>query len=216
MSACRPSEACPDPLDPAGPRLRDHGDQWGRPARVSADGDVLVTEWDGLRQPYAFRRRLRLEDGDVMAEYALAHHGGPAMPYLWSMHPLLRLEVGSKSLGGVAGGRADRLAGSGHRCLRRGQVVRATRGSGPRRDPGGADDAVLRLEWDQAHAPWFGLWQDYGGWPPDDPRHQVAVEPTTSPFDVLTDAIRADRARILQAGEVHRWWVRIGVYGGPL
>jgi hypothetical protein len=208
--------ACADPLDPTGPPLRDHGDQWGRPARVTADGDVLVTEWDGIRQPYGFHRRLRLEDGDVVVDYTLAHHGGPSMPYLWSMHPLLRLEVGSKIW---AEWPEDGPIAWPVRAI---DAYVADKSFVRLQDPGHVDvraepdDNVLRFEWDQSHSPWFGLWQDYGGWPPDDPRHQVAVEPTTSPFDVLADAVRADRASILQAGEVHRWWVRIEVYRGPL
>ena len=214
---CLPTvAACADPLDPTAPPLRDHGDQWGRPAGVRSDGDVLVTEWDGRRRPYGFHRRLRLEDGDVVAEYTLAHRGGPPMPYLWSMHPLLRLEVGSKIW---AEWPEDGPIAWHVRAI---DAYVADKSFVRLQDPGHAEvraapnGEVLQLSWDQAFAPWFGLWQDYGGWPPDDPRHQVAVEPTTSPHDVLTDAIKADRARMLSPGEVHRWWVRFGVYGGPL
>ncbi|HSH33484.1 MAG TPA: hypothetical protein VLB31_07680, partial [Actinomycetota bacterium] len=43
---CLPTVApCPDPADATAPALRDHGDQWGRPADVEATDERLVATW---------------------------------------------------------------------------------------------------------------------------------------------------------------------------
>ena len=86
---------CADPLDPAAARLRDHGDQWGRPTPVTAQGEVLVATWSGTAWPYQFTRRLRLDGPRLVAEYELENHGDRELPILWSMHPLLALEPGA-------------------------------------------------------------------------------------------------------------------------
>jgi hypothetical protein len=67
----------------------------------------------------------------------------------------------------------------------------------------------IRFDWSGAGIPAFGLWLDYGGWPPGAPVHQVALEPTTAPADDLTQAEAMGHARQLAPGETHRWSVRI-------
>ena len=73
------------------------------------------------------------------------------------------------------------------------------------------DGSELRFAWDRAFAPTLGIWLDYGGWPPGESRHQVALEPTTSADDALASAIEAGRARILPPGTPLRWNVRLGL-----
>jgi hypothetical protein len=87
---------CPNPADPAAPPLRDHGEAWGRPAAVAADGAALAASWTGLSSPYEFTRRLRLDGPRVVAEYELENRGDVDLPVLWSMHPLLAMEPGGR------------------------------------------------------------------------------------------------------------------------
>ncbi len=110
---CLPTVSpCPDPADPSGPPLRDHGEQWGRPADVLADGAVLATAWDGIRQRYRFTRRLRLDGPRVVAEYELVNGGAVDLPVLWSMHALLALEPGARlEVEGLASIRVSHAAG---------------------------------------------------------------------------------------------------------
>ncbi len=94
---CLPTVApCPDPTDPAGPALRDHGDHWGRPAELRAEGAALVAAWGGRDGRYRFTRRLRLDGARVVAEYELENRGAGELSVLWSMHPLLALDPGSR------------------------------------------------------------------------------------------------------------------------
>ncbi|MFH1474858.1 MAG: hypothetical protein ABIG85_03265, partial [Chloroflexota bacterium] len=88
--------SCPDPADPAGPPLRDHGDLWGRAATVMAEGSCLDATWAGPDRTFAFTRRLRLDGPRLVAEYELENRGVAALPVLWSMHPLLALEPGAR------------------------------------------------------------------------------------------------------------------------
>ena len=93
---CLPTVApCPDPADAMAPALRDHGEQWGRPADVEATDDRLVATWTRSRWPLRFRRAITLEGAAVACEYELEAGGDRALPILWSMHALLSLEPGS-------------------------------------------------------------------------------------------------------------------------
>ena len=110
---CLPTVApCPDPADPGGPSLRDHGEQWGRPAEVAGDGAALTATWPGLRRPYLFKRRLRLDGPRVVAEYELENRDSSELPVLWSMHPLLALEAGGRmEVEGLVSVRVSHAAG---------------------------------------------------------------------------------------------------------
>ena len=218
---------CPDPADAKAPALRDHGDQWGRPADVEATGDRLVATWTRSRWPLRFGRTITLEGAAVACEYELETRGERSLPILWSMHALLALEPGSRIV--VEPGGETRVT---HHEGFRAPGLRAWRGrtakwplmscatSGPRQlyldarllarvAARATDSSELRFTWDRAFAPTLGIWLDYGGWPPGEARHQVAIEPTTSADDDLASAIAAGRARILEPGTPLRWKVRL-------
>lgn len=245
---CLPTIArCPDPADPDGAPLRDHGDQWGRPADVAADGAVLAATWRGPGDRYRFTRRIRLDGPRVVAEYELENRADAELPVLWAMHPLLALEPGgcleveglsSVRVADATGlpiapipGRADwpETPGTDGRMVRldaarepnAGTALKAYGGwelyggwdnvSGEGL-PGVAaavqpDGSRLELTWYAPIAPNLGLWLDDGGWPepPDGPRTQHALEPTTSPDEELTAAIAAGRALVLAPAERVAW-----------
>ena len=104
---CLPTvSVCADPLAPAGPSLRDHGDQWGRGTYLSVDeghGSVSHT-WSAPRWRYRLTRRLSFQAAHrLLVEYELVSLADGPQPLLWSQHPVLRLEPGSRiELPGVA------------------------------------------------------------------------------------------------------------------
>jgi hypothetical protein len=245
---CLPTVApCPDPADPAGPPLRDHGDLWGRAATVVAEGSFLEATWAGDDRPFVFTRRLRLDGPRLVAEYELENRGAAALPVLWSMHPLLALEPGARieveglvsvrvahALGlplAPVPGRADwpETPGTDGRPLQlsvvgdpaSGTSLKAFGGwelygswdaAGGEGLPGVAavaqpDGSRLELTWYAPIAPNLGIWLDDGGWPPppEAPRVQHALEPTTSPDEDLASAIEADRALVLAPAERVAW-----------
>jgi galactose mutarotase-like enzyme len=235
---CLPTVSpCADPLDAAAPPLRDHGDQWGRPAEAHVDvaGGGLDVTWSGTRWPYHFVRRLSLEGGvSLLAAYTLTNESERPMPLLWSLHPTFRLEPGTCiELPGVSEARvtatvglelspADAVAWPLAPSTTGGTIelsrVRAADGSAVKLyapAPEAArlvtpDGSVLELRWDRAMAPTVGVWLSFGGWPAGGPPvEQVAIEPTTSPDDHLADALAHERACIVDPGATLRWWVRL-------
>jgi galactose mutarotase-like enzyme len=229
---CLPTVApSPDPLNAAEPALRDHGDQWGRPADVGATDERLVATWTRSRWPLRFSRTITLAGAAVVCEYELETRGSRALPILWSMHPLLALEPGSRIVaepGGDArvthqegfplapgletvawpGGAAalDVVRGADAQCAAK---LYLDARSLTRVAARATDGSELQFAWDRAFAPTLGIWLDFGGWPPGESRHQVAIEPTTSADDDLASAIAAGRARILEPGTPQRWKVRL-------
>lgn len=235
---CLPTVSiCPDPLDPAGPPLRDHGDQWARGTYLAVDearGSVTHT-WSAPRWSYRLSRRLSFENADrLLAEYELVSLTERAQPLLWSQHPVFHLEPGSRiELPGVAEVLRTSQAGIDlpARCpwplatpTGAGQpvdlsVVHTDLGWSAKlyadSPPGTAtavapDGARLAIDWDRDFAPTLGIWLSYGSWPPGgQPVEQVALEPTTSGHDDLAGAQVDGRERILHAGARLFWWVRM-------
>jgi hypothetical protein len=210
---CLPTVApCPDPVDANAAALRDHGEQWGRPANVEATGESLVAAWTQARWPLRFERTIRLEGATVVCAYELVAAGDRPLPILWSMHALLALEPGSRIVlepdgesrvvRGVEARRAEKLYVDARPLTR---VAAQT-----------TDGSELRFDWDRRFAPALGIWLDYGGWPAGEWLHQVAIEPTTSPHDDLGSSIAAGTACILEPGVPERWEVRLQLVTGSL
>ena len=190
-----------------------------------------MATWTRSRWPLRFRRAITLEGAAVACEYELETGGDQALPILWSMHALLALEPGSRIVV-EPGGEARVTHHEGFPFAPgletwRGPAARqpliVVRGVGARYAAKlyldarsltrvaarATDGSELRFAWDLAFAPTLGIWLDYGGWPPGESRHQVAIEPTTSADDDLASAIAAGRARILEPGTPLRWKVRL-------
>ncbi len=237
---CLPTVArCPDPLDPWGPSVRDHGDGWGRPGdvRVHRDGSMVA----GWRVParYLFRRTLRLDGPTVLLEYSVESLG-PDLPFLWSMHPLLALEPGARiELPGVGHLGLTRAVGLDLKTVEgrlgwpmaltadgstvdlslvrdvSARIALKLAGDAP---PDGSvlvrqpDGSTLVMDWHPRSAPALGVWLDFGGWPAGAGRHQVALEPATSPDEDLASAVASGRAVILRGrGARASWTVRLSV-----
>ena len=240
---CLPTIArCPDPLDPYGPWLRDHGELWGRPALVELEGSGrLVASWQSAGQ-WAFRRWIRLDGRSIVIAYVLESLG-PAIPFLWSMHPLLALEPGGHiELAGTERVGLSHATGItpeiGDDRTIAWPVARTADGAdfdlsiARRRSTRIAlklgladaptepivvqqpDGATISFEWDRPLAPAVGLWLDHGGWPEDDGLAQFAIEPATSPDEDLAAAVAAGRATHVPAGGEVAWWVRLTVGSG--
>jgi hypothetical protein len=235
---CLPTvSVCPDPHDPDGPPLRDHGDQWGRGAYMSVDEEVGAVEhtWSVPRWGYRMARRLSFDDEHtLLAEYVVASLADQPLPLLWSQHAVLRLEPGTHlDLPGVrkvvrtvqlgldlpeAPAWPTAQTESGQEL----DLARVRTGAGwavklyapaPTEVRAVAPDgARLEFDWDRDFAPALGIWLAYGAWPPDgEPNEQVALEPTTSTHDDLAAAMMDGAERILPARGELRWWVRLRV-----
>ncbi|EAR49735.1 hypothetical protein OG2516_15979 [Oceanicola granulosus HTCC2516] len=187
-------------------RLRDHGDLWGRPWSARGEG-WLGYDGDG----YSFDRRLTLSGDRVLADYAVTNTAEVPLDWMWSQHCLLDARPG------------DRLALEGIGPLQRTDVpTRVARDGtvlktyGPVEGPAAATlagpEGSIRFEWHGDQIGHFGLWLDFGGWPEEDPVHQLALEPTTAPADHLIAA--GDDTETLTPGATRRWRVAIRLAAG--
>ena len=231
---------CPDPIDPGGPPLRDHGDQWGRPCSAVIDPSMtsITTTWPSPRWPLVLERRLSLPGGGVVrADYTLTSHAERRLPVVWSAHPALRLEPDTRlELPGVTHVRVVGVVGW---PIEPGEqvpwpepvigcdlaVIQAIEASGAVKLYAGAtqararttDGSLLTIEGDGDAVRTMGLWIDAGGWPPDGPPiHQTAFEPTSSPDDHVADALAHGRAWSLPPSGTLRWWMSLHLVSGGM
>jgi galactose mutarotase-like enzyme len=223
---------CPDPLEPNGPPLRDHGDQWGRACDVSLDADAgaLVTIWRSPRWPMDLERRITLVDDVLRADYALTSKAERTLPIVWSAHPTLQLEPGARiELPGITTTRVVGVIGWPFEAGERvpwpepiaGLDLARVRGIEERAAAKlyastsvarvvTPDGAHLVVETDRHPIRTIGVWLDSGGWPQDGtPIHQVALEPTSGPHDDVIDALANQHAWLLAPGATLRWWLTV-------
>ena len=188
---------------------------------------------------YRFERELRLEGPTVRTDYRLTSLG-PDLPFLWAMHPLLALDVGAHlAIGGVdrvtvtlatgidlatdggatswpvaempEGGTIDlsEIQGAESAIAIKAYADNATVAAIAYQP----DGAGVAIDWDRRLAPALGIWIDTGGWPVGEPRHQVALEPTSAPFDDLAAALEAGRAAWVSPRHDIRWWTTLRLVG---
>lgn len=215
--------------------LRDHGELWSRPWEVVPDAEQLelVAETAGR---YTFRRTLRLDGNQVIADYDVSVDSGPAYEFIWSMHPLLLGDTNVEAL--LSSGTETTVEYSsrpeispGDR-LAWGEPLPSFKGWRPGERPpeilalklftdvGAVSTAVatrrgavLRFEFEPAELPHLGIWLNYGAWPNyidrrDGDQH-VAVEPCMAGTDSLTTAKSSGAAVTLQPGERRTWSVAL-------
>jgi hypothetical protein len=76
--------------------LPDHGELWSSRWQFEVHGEELWLAAAGRRLPYIFRKRLRLEDEAVILRYELESVTDAPFHYLWSAHPLLKIDPGCR------------------------------------------------------------------------------------------------------------------------
>lgn len=206
--------------------------------RPGADGGPasLRMTWE-VAGRYRFERVVTLDGPAVRTDYRMIALGRD-VPFLWSIHPLLALEPGARlaipgvdavrvtngpgldlraANGQVAWPVVDTLAGdrldlsripdsSAGTARKLYAVAAAVDGPAIAWQP---DGAGLAFDWDREVAPALGIWIDAGGWPVGAGRQQVALEPTTAPFDDLATAMAHDQAAWARPGHDVRWWATI-------
>lgn len=232
---CFPTVSICDAKDTAWARdLRDHGDLWGRPWRVTGqDAASVATRYDSAG--FTFERSLTLDRATITVRYAVTNKTVVALPYLWSAHPLLQVQPGDQiSLPGVStlrktyvkgldtGPDTDNVAWPTGRfgfpldqvqgqCGFAGKFYASTTSARI-----GNATSWLAFDWGTDTGA-LGLWLNYGGWTDSDPVHHIAIEPTTAMADDLMMAIRLSSAQILPPGATRRWQtsITLGHEGTP-
>ncbi len=180
--------------------IPDHGELWCQPWEIeqletSTARIVLAMRCHGVRFPYHFERRLTMENDSpaIRLDYRLSNPSPFEMPFLWCIHPILRIEAGMQVRlpAGVETVRVDsgdqglsgrmpwpRLAGEDGQVLDLSRVPEKTAGRAikiytePLQGEEEVETAVLTPDGRHGFAFRFhpqeithvGLWLNFGGW----------------------------------------------------
>lgn len=230
VSACRLA---------SGEELPDHGELWSVPWQVEVFADRVRVSAAGRALPYRLSKTVRLESSELVIDYEFVNEADNELKFLWSAHPLLTVEPGSRILLPaqvkevlVDYSRSDRLGPRGAtRAWPRANTSGGTERLDTVRPPaaGFADKlftgrvnqgycALVKPEtnesivfrFDPAMVPYIGLWICQGGWP--DPSHghyTVALEPCSGRPDSLCTAIADGQNDSVAAHATKHWTLRI-------
>jgi hypothetical protein len=238
---CFPTvSACSYPDAPlADELLPDHGELWSIPWQHRVVGDTIRIASGGRRLPYIFRKKLSLHGATLRLDYELLSLSDLPIAYLYSAHPLLKVEQGATLVLPpevnallIESSKDEELGAPGEYCSwpladMRGERVRLDVLQGPElktahklftsRIRSGSCGVHfpctregLRYRFDPEAQPYIGLWLCQGGWPSSENGHfTVALEPCTGRTDSLAEAFSNGEHRTLQPHGVHRWWLEM-------
>ena len=92
VDECLPSVAECDSI--AGePPVPDHGDLWRIMWDIDSDDTAIVLHADAVTRPLRLTRRATLEGSSLILEYDLINLSDAPTTWLWSAHPLLRVDM---------------------------------------------------------------------------------------------------------------------------
>jgi len=215
VDECLPTIA---PCSWHGRELPDHGEVWAVPWKVDKrawENGILKTRIPLEISPFELERTIELQENEIRLEYQLNNRSEVDEPYLWAMHPLLRLQTGDRlklpvSTRALLNGEAwidaiDSAAPEAY-CAK----VFATpvsEGIAAIHNPDTGDR--LEFAWNPLENNSLGLWLTRGGWYG---HHHFSIEPTNSDADALSLAAGRNRCGIVAAyGSVNwRLCLRIG------
>ena len=191
------------------------------------DSSSVALELDGVALPYRARKAVRLSAPDtVLFEYSVRNTGDTAFSYMWSAHPLIRVEdefeiaVPPTTLTYVTfpdDGLVREWPLFGSVDLSRDWIpTRSTlklflrgldEGWCELRMPGYS----LRFDFDPDLTPVVGLWFNNFGFPAAGPRFRcIAVEPCTAATDMLHLVGDSTRS-VLKPREEAAWWMSLRI-----
>jgi hypothetical protein len=174
--------------------LPDHGEVWNQPWTVDKTAwrtGVLTTSIRLKISPFVFQRTIELQGNEVRLGYKLSNLNSTEEPFIWAIHPLLRLTDGDELV----------LPASTRVLLNGAAWVNAIASAVPKTNcakifacPVSIGSAAInneitgdRLEfaWQPRENKALGLWLTRGGW---HGHHHFAIEPTNANDDSLVIA----------------------------
>ncbi|MFO7971553.1 MAG: hypothetical protein R6U40_07365 [Desulfobacterales bacterium] len=192
------------PEERTGTVLPDHGELWSRPWQYDMVDEYLQLTIAGVQLQYRLTKRISLDGNRVLLDYYLANEDDIPLTYLWSAHPLLRVNPGTKlffrdnieevfvnwASDPDLGQFGDKLPWPVIR--NNGQPIDYS--VVKKRDFGQAakffthslnnglagihdsqTDETLLFHFDPGKTPYLGLWLCYGGWPAEADRKHLTV-----------------------------------------
>ena len=194
---CAPTVAeCLYPEEPfLASRLPDHGDIWSLPSTAEIVGQHICLTTHLRSLPLRLKKTVQLQENRVRLDYEATNLSQSSVKFLWSAHPLLRVEVGAEIILPkevkeieVGWSAEERLRKPGERCTwpqateRSGRMVSLNRIGSP--NAGSAEklftprlsqgfcgmflpreDEGIAFWFDPRLVPFVGVWMCQGGWP---------------------------------------------------
>ncbi len=103
LDECFPSVSAIDYRDPLRKNIPDHGELWCQAWEMvvvcNTDEKIVIDmQCDGIALPYRFKRRLSMtaDSPDLTLDYEVSNLFSHAIPFVWSIHPILQIEEGMK------------------------------------------------------------------------------------------------------------------------
>jgi galactose mutarotase-like enzyme len=196
-------------------QLPDHGELWNAPWRVDAsafENGILKTRVKLKISPFGFERMIELQGNEIQISYQLSNYSASEENFLWSLHPLLRLQAGDQlelpaSTRALLNG-ADWIDAitSAVPPQRSAKVFAAPVSEGRVAINNSKTGDCLEFEWNPAENNALGLWLTRGGW---HGHHHFAIEPTNSDVDALTSAAERKSCGTVAAGSSVTWQLRL-------
>lgn len=219
----------------------DHGDFWQlrwNVTRVSSSHLQMFAT--GFSRTLRFTKQLSLEDHSLRIVYRVENVGSIVQSFLYACHPLfavsagdviflprevreLRLDYSRGNRVGSTGAaitwpesepgiRLDIAESPDSGTAEMFYTARLSQGCcGIYRN---ATGQRLDILFDPLRLPYLGVWLCYGGWPdgrPSPRQYAVALEPTTSECNTLSEALRNGSAITLDAGKTFDWEIRFRI-----
>jgi len=214
MDECFPTIA---PCAWQGRNLPDHGEVWALAWAVDNEAwqdGLLRTSAELTISPFDLERTIELQENEVHLNYRLKNRGATPELYLWSMHPLLRLQPGDQlelpaSTRALLDGAAwiDALdSGNPKGDCEKVFACPVTEGLGGIINSKTADRLIF--EWDPTQNDTLGLWLTRGGW---NGLHHFALEPANGSSDALSTAAQSKSCGTLAGHESIAWHVCLRV-----
>ena len=211
----------------------DHGDLWSGCWETTQTTDGIVMQVQAPDGGYVLTRTMRLHESALHCSYALTASPDRDLSYLWSMHPLMPVDVDLRAT--LPTGTPLTVEYCSEPAVRVGDTLHW--GQEPSGLPGwslgetpplalaaklftdmpaegtvSVTRGTSRLTFHCAQTPALGLWLNYGAWPQDGPYDShVAIEPTTSATDDLAVAVVRGDAITLDSGCTKTWKVSVSV-----
>ncbi|HKW17981.1 MAG TPA: hypothetical protein VJO35_10770 [Terriglobales bacterium] len=194
---CVPTVAeCLYPEEPflAG-QLPDHGDVWSLPSKVEIIGEQILCTTTLRSLPLLLMKKVQLQVNTVRMDYEVKNLNQSTVKFLWSAHPLLRVEPEAEIIlprevheVEVSWSKDERLGKAGDRCTwpkatdRFGRIVElnkiffATGGTAEKLFTSRLSEGFcgmflpranesITMGFDARSVPYLGIWVCQGGWP---------------------------------------------------
>jgi hypothetical protein len=79
-----------------GRHIPDHGEIWRKPWEAVVKNEAVLAHVTASTAPLRFSRRISLDGPTMHLRYSVANTGSQGSDFLWSAHPLLRVEEGDR------------------------------------------------------------------------------------------------------------------------